>query len=65
ACGLPPFQGLFVCFVAVTGVALTLHPGLWSVSPFRACSLFAVRCSPFWYRLNSLTPLTTEKKVKL
>ena len=41
ACGLsalgallpPPFQGLNVCFVLVTGVALSLHPGLCSASP--------------------------------
>ena len=38
ACGLTPFQGLFVCFDLVTGVALALHPGLYSTSPFRACS---------------------------
>ena len=43
ACGLPPIQGLFVCFDLVTGVALALHPGLYSTSPFRACSLFAVQ----------------------
>ncbi|MBR1727669.1 MAG: hypothetical protein IJ724_13700, partial [Muribaculaceae bacterium] len=30
---LPPLQGLDVGFVPVTGVALTLHPGLWSASP--------------------------------
>ncbi|MBQ9217564.1 MAG: hypothetical protein IJ160_05245, partial [Muribaculaceae bacterium] len=30
---LPPLQGLDVCFFPVTGVALTLHPGLWSASP--------------------------------
>ena len=33
ACGLPPIQGLFVCFDPVTGVALSLHPGLCSASP--------------------------------
>ena len=33
ACGLPPILGLFVCFDPVTGVSLTLHPGLWSASP--------------------------------
>ena len=33
ACGLPPIQGLFVCFDPVTGGALSLHPGLGSASP--------------------------------
>ncbi|MBQ9218220.1 MAG: hypothetical protein IJ160_08645, partial [Muribaculaceae bacterium] len=33
ACGLPPILGLFVCFDPVTGVPLSLHPGLWSASP--------------------------------
>ena len=33
ACGLPPILGLFVCFDPVTGVALSLHPGLCSASP--------------------------------
>ncbi|MBR1727084.1 MAG: hypothetical protein IJ724_10660, partial [Muribaculaceae bacterium] len=33
ACVLPPIQGLFVCFDPVTGVALSLHPGLCSASP--------------------------------
>ena len=32
-CVLPPFQGLNVCFVPVTGVPLSLHPGLCSASP--------------------------------
>ena len=33
ACGLPPILGLFVCFDPVTGVPLSLHPGLCSASP--------------------------------
>ena len=33
ACGLPPFQGLFAIRCSVTGVSLSLHPGLCSASP--------------------------------
>ena len=33
ACGLPPFQGLFAIRCSVTGVSLSLHPGLYSASP--------------------------------